>query len=187
MTKVFLREKKLLHGKINLYLDFYPPIIHPETRTLTRRQHLKLYIFERPKTETEREHNKETRLLGEHIRAKQQLQVQASDYGFLIDSGKKYFLEFFQGIVESKRRKTDSTHYTWKATLAQFEEFTKKVCRFEDVGEQLCIDFKDYLSDKTELVQNSQKLYFEKFRSVCRSAVKKRIAQKESVRECRRN
>jgi len=65
--KVFLREKKLANGRRGLYLDFYPPIPHPETRKPIRREHLKLYIYERPKTEIERDHNKETKILGETI------------------------------------------------------------------------------------------------------------------------
>jgi hypothetical protein len=48
--KVFLREKKLSKGRRSLYLDFYPPIPHPETRKPTRREHLKLYIYEKPKS-----------------------------------------------------------------------------------------------------------------------------------------
>lgn len=67
MIKVFLREKKLKHGKRGLYLDFYPPIIVDGERT--RREHLRLYTYEKPKTETEREHNKETKMLGENIRS----------------------------------------------------------------------------------------------------------------------
>ena len=69
MIKVFLREKKLKHGKKGLYLDFYPPIVHPQTAKPTRREHLRLYVYERPKAETEKNHNKETKLLGENIRA----------------------------------------------------------------------------------------------------------------------
>jgi hypothetical protein len=65
MVKVFLREKKLKHGKKGLYLDFYPPIVHPQTAKPTRRENLRLYLYERPKAETEKNHNKETKLLGE--------------------------------------------------------------------------------------------------------------------------
>jgi hypothetical protein len=58
MAKVFLREKKLKNNKRGLYLDFYPPILHPDTQKKTRREHLGLYIYERPKTEIERDHNR---------------------------------------------------------------------------------------------------------------------------------
>jgi integrase len=44
--KVSLRQKKISKGRKSLYLDFYPPIPHPETSEPTRRQFLSFYIFE---------------------------------------------------------------------------------------------------------------------------------------------
>ncbi len=97
MTKVFLREKKLKHGKRGLYLDYYPPIKNPETHKETRREHLRLYIFERPKTETEREHNKETKMLGDSIRSRRQLELQSGVYGFVSARTRQgAFLAFFK-------------------------------------------------------------------------------------------
>lgn len=69
MTKVKLYEKKIKDSRRSLYLDFYPPIINPQTRRPTRCEHLQLYIYERPRIETEKNHNKETCLLAENIRA----------------------------------------------------------------------------------------------------------------------
>ncbi len=97
MIKVFLREKKLMHGKRGLYLDFYPPITHPETLKETRREHLRLNIFEKPKTETEKEHNKETKMLAENIRAQRQLEFQAGVYGFVtVRNKQKDFIAYFR-------------------------------------------------------------------------------------------
>lgn len=76
MTKIFLRGKQLKYGKRGLYLDFYPPVVHPETLQQTRREHLRLYIFERPKSETEKDQNKETRMLADSIRSQRQLELQ---------------------------------------------------------------------------------------------------------------
>ena len=47
--KVALRQKKISKGRKSLYLDFYPPIPHPETGEPTRREFLGMYIFEKPK------------------------------------------------------------------------------------------------------------------------------------------
>jgi len=44
--KVTLRQKKISKGRKSLYLDFYPPIPHPETGKPTRREFLGLYIYE---------------------------------------------------------------------------------------------------------------------------------------------
>ena len=44
-TKVKLRSKRISKGRESLYLDFYPPIPHPETGEPTRREFLGLYTF----------------------------------------------------------------------------------------------------------------------------------------------
>jgi integrase len=174
MIKVFLREKKLKHGKRGLYLDYYPPIKHPETQKQTRREHLRLYIHERPKTETEREHNKETKMLGENIKSKRQLELQAGIYGFITAQNKQAnFLEFFRQIVETKSRTSTANHYVWKAAFYQFENFTKKSCRFSDVTEKLCAEYKDYLLDKFAI--NSAASYFFKLRSAVEKAAQQNL------------
>ncbi|HEY6974867.1 MAG TPA: hypothetical protein VH396_01185, partial [Chitinophagaceae bacterium] len=43
--KVTLREKPLLHNRKSLYLDFYPPIVHPKTGKMSRRLFLDLFIY----------------------------------------------------------------------------------------------------------------------------------------------
>ncbi|GAB3987782.1 hypothetical protein GCM10028807_09020 [Spirosoma daeguense] len=75
--KVTLREKPIGSGRKSLYLDFYPPISHPETGKPTRREFLGLYVYDKPRLELERRHSKETRLLGENICAKRQLSTQS--------------------------------------------------------------------------------------------------------------
>lgn len=44
-TKVKLRQKPISGNRQSLYLDFYPPIEHPESGKLTRREFLGFYIF----------------------------------------------------------------------------------------------------------------------------------------------
>lgn len=179
MSKVFLREKRLKHGKKSLYLDFYPPIINPETKKPTRREHLKLYIYERPKTEDERDHNKETKILGEHIRAQRQLEIQASDYGFLRHNKKKDFIEYFKRFVESKKPKdaeaSTSLYSFFVATLNHLKKFAGEVFPFGNVTEKFCQDFREYLLNRAKLSQNSAALYFDRFRAVISQAVKDKL------------
>jgi excisionase family DNA binding protein len=72
---VKLRQKRLLGGKHSLYLDFYPPILHPQTGELTRREFLGFYILDKPKTLFDHEHNNETLQLAEEIRKKRDHQL----------------------------------------------------------------------------------------------------------------
>ncbi|MEP0134523.1 MAG: hypothetical protein ABJJ25_09210 [Eudoraea sp.] len=71
-TKVKLRQKSISKGRKSLYLDFYPPIPHPETGEPTRREFLGLYLFEKPKTPFDKQHNVETLKIGQSIRQKRE-------------------------------------------------------------------------------------------------------------------
>lgn len=46
MTKVTLRTKPISDGRQTLYLDYYPPIPHPATGKQTRREFLRLFVFD---------------------------------------------------------------------------------------------------------------------------------------------
>src|SRR5687768_11513540 len=108
--KVFLRDKKISGGRKTLYLDYYPPIAHPVSGKATRREFLKLYIIEKPKNEADRDHNKETKILADTIRAQRQLSVQAGNYGFMMASNKKIdFLQYF--LDQAEKRKTSKGNY----------------------------------------------------------------------------
>jgi len=176
MIKVFLREKKLKHGKKGLYLDFYPPIINPERSKQTRREHLRLYVYERPKTETEKDHNKETRLLGENIRSQRQLELQAGVYGYVsVRNKRKDFLEYFKQIVETKKQTSKSNHENWLSISKHLESFTNGNCLFGDVSEKFCENFKDYLLNHKKLSQNTASAYFDKFKVAVRQAYDEKL------------
>jgi hypothetical protein len=46
--KVTLRKRLLKTGKISLYLDHCPPIIHPESGKMTRWEYLEMYLYSPP-------------------------------------------------------------------------------------------------------------------------------------------
>lgn len=176
MTKVFLREKKLLHGKRGLYLDFYPPIFNPETHKETRREHLKLTIFEKPKTELEKDHNKETKMLAENIRAQRQLEFQAGVYGFItVRNKQKDFVEYFRQFVETKKQGSKNNYDNWTAVLKQLETFTGGTYKFGDLNERFCLDFKNFLLKKAKISNNSASTYFNKFKTSVRDAYKNKM------------
>ena len=56
MAKVTIRMKPITGNKQTLYLDYYPPIPHPVTGKQTRREFLKLFLFD------ETEHTEQTYL-----------------------------------------------------------------------------------------------------------------------------
>ncbi len=191
--KVFLREKKISKGRKSLYLDFYPPIVHPETGKPTRREFLNLFIYEKPKGENEREHNKETKIIGENVKAKRQLEIQAGNYGFFDKTkSKSDFIKYFKDQAEN--RKTSKGNYdNWLSTYNYLKAFTKGRCLMEDVTDKFCNDFREYLlstpikktKSERKLSQNAAHSYFNKFRAAINQAFNEKLIQENPLKGVR--
>lgn len=65
---VTLRERKLAHDKISLYLDYYPGVRDKVTMKIIRREYLGIYIYANPKNKMERAFNRRMREKAEMIR-----------------------------------------------------------------------------------------------------------------------
>ncbi|CAN5246659.1 hypothetical protein BH23BAC2_BH23BAC2_07880 [soil metagenome] len=89
IMKVTVRQKKISKNRFSLYLDYYPPLVDPETKKSTRREFLGLYAFENPKTYYDKYHNKETKLQADLIRASRQLDIQRNKYDFIFKKPKQ--------------------------------------------------------------------------------------------------
>lgn len=180
--KVTLREKKIAGGRKSLYLDFYPPIIKADTGRPSRREFLGLYVFERPKNDSEKQQNKETRSLADAIRAKRQIEIQSGTYGFHNQANKrKDFLAYFKELAE-KRKSSESNYENWLSACSYLEHFTKGYCTFGEIDEKFCIDFKEFLLSSPSLKQNKKQLarntavaYFDKFRAALKQAFNDRL------------
>ena len=149
----------------------------------TRREFLGIYIFEKPKTETEKEYNKEMLAKAEAIRSIRVQQVINDEFGFL-DKGrlKADFLEYYKKNAEKKNPK-------WMIVYNHFEKFTKAQCTFADVTVDLCNKFRDYLLTSCQLKHTKYKLstnsaagYFSTFRAMLKIAYKERLL-KENVND----
>lgn len=188
-TKVKLRQKKISKGRKSLYLDFYPPIPHPETGKDTRREFLGLYIFEKPKTPFDKQHNTETLKIGESIRQKRENFLNKpeiySQYEKeqlrLKELGEQCFVVYFRKLA-NKRKATN--HDNWIAALNYLETFTNGYLQFADLNERFLEDFKEHLltaksnkSKKTTLSQNSAHSYFNKVKAALKQAYKDGILQ----------
>ena len=188
-TKVSLRQKKISKGRKSLYLDFYPPIPHPETGKPTRREFLGLYLIEKPKTPIDKQHNTETLQIGESIRQKRENFLNKpeiySQYEKeqlrLQELGEQCFVEYFNKLA-SKRKA--SNHDNWVSALNYLNTFTNGSLRFADLNQKFLEDFKEYLlnakskrSSKTTLSQNSAVSYFNKVKAALKQAYKDGILQ----------
>ena len=188
-TKVSLRQKKISKGRKSLYLDFYPPIPHPETGEPTRREFLGLYIFEKPKTPIDKQHNTETLKIGESIRQKRENFLNKPEIYSQYEKeqlrvkelGEQCFIEYFTKLANKRR----STNYdNWVSALKYLDTFTDGSLKFADLNEKFLEEFKEYLlttksnkSNKTTLSQNSAVSYFNKVKATLKQAYKDGILQ----------
>lgn len=179
MSKVTVRKKAISKGRQTLFLDIYPPVPHPATGKMQRKYYLKIFIFDRPKNNLEREHNRETLGLAEYVRAKRQLDIQNRRFDFLSDSKlNSNFLEFFE--EESAKRGCDN----WRMSVNYFREFAGEVFPFTHLNETFCEEYAEFLLSspgigraKRKIRKNTAVSYFAKFKSTLKEAYKKRFLQ----------
>ena len=188
-TKVKLRQRAISGNRQSLYLDFYPAIPHPETGEPTRREFLGLYIYEKPKTPIDKQHNTETLQIGESIRQKRENFLNKPEIYSEYEKeqlrkkelGEQCFIEYFRKLANKRKA---SNHDNWVSALNYIEAFTNGKLKFADLNEKFLEDFKEYLlttkskkSDKTTLSQNSAVSYFNKVKAALKQAYKDGILQ----------
>ena len=93
VTKVKLRKRLLPSGKITLYLDFWPPLVNPNTGKASRREYLGIYLVNKPRTPEDREANNVKMIAAEGLRSKRELAILQGEAGFIDrDTPKEDFL-----------------------------------------------------------------------------------------------
>lgn len=189
VTKVSLRQKRISKGRLSLYLDFYPPIPHPETGEPTRREFLGLYVLENPKTTMDKSHRKETLLIGESIRQKREnflnkpevYSQYEKDQLRIKELGERSFIEYFAELTQKRK---PNNRDNWRSALKHLKDFTGGELKFSDLNQRVLEDFKQHLlttkslkSDKTTLAQNSAVSYFNKVKAALKQAYKDDLLQ----------
>ena len=176
IPKVTLRKRAVVDAKESLYLDFYPPVRDPFSMRMTRREALGIYIYAKPKNETEREFNQDMLMKAEVIRGLRTQSLINEEYDFLDKSKKQAdFLAYFKEVAQKKDQK-------WMKVYLHFSSFVKGKCTFGEVNVDLCNKFRDYLLDanqlkrtKLKISQNSAAGYYSTFRALLKIAHKDRM------------
>jgi site-specific recombinase XerD len=168
---VYLRKKNLASGRKSLYLDIW----HEEKRHY---EFLKLYIT-KARNPIDKKSNEAVKELAENIRAKRELDLQASVYGYIPKFRQNTdFLDFYESYLDKYKNKDVRLV---KGSLKHFRGFLEeggiKVLPAKSIDEQMCRDFKNYLEQKVhgETVFN----YFKKFKAAIKQAVKENILLKD--------
>lgn len=177
---VSLRKIKLQNGMLSLYIDFYPALRHPDTGKFTRREFLKLYLYQKPKSDLERSHNKQISMLAEHVTAKRLIEVQNNRFGFLSEARKDgKVLDFFK---KEAWKKKGTNYWGWEMAYRYFEDYAGANFRFRDLTEEFCEEYRDYLLSgpgvgrfERGISTNTAVSYFAKFRSLLKLIFKAKL------------
>lgn len=182
--KVKLRQKAISGNRQSLYLDFYPPIPHPETGEPTRRKFLGMYLLNKAINPIDKQHNKETLQLADQIRQRQEMMLNKAEIytGYekeqllIKNNSEQNFVTYFKTLVDKRKA---SNHDNWISAYNYLETFTKGNLRFADLNATVLNEFKEYLltcksnkSSKTTLAQNSAVSYFNKVKAALKQAFK---------------
>jgi len=184
MTKVKLRNKLISRGRRSLFLDIYPPIVDPNTHKKVRWDYLDLYLWDKCKTQDQKDYNKQTEALAETLRARRQIDIQNKNYGFrCTDELDKDFLEYFKGLSE---KRLEGNKGGWDCALYYLKLFSNGEIRFRDLTTKYCNEFREFIlkaprirSPRRTIVQNSAQGYFNKFKAALRQAYKDGILKQD--------
>lgn len=167
-----------------------------------RKESLGLFIYERPKGQVQKQHNREQKHKAEAYRIEILSKIQNSNLGLEILNRKRIkFLDYFKERLE-KSQSSDGNSGQWNSALKHLEEFDQVNVYLDQINARWLEDLKEYFLNRKQfkskemyLDQNTAKSYFNKViatfnradveRLIDFNPVKnsKRIPEKETWRE----
>ncbi|WGQ10830.1 site-specific integrase [Pedobacter gandavensis] len=184
MAKVKMRMRTIVNNRKSIVLDYSPPIKNPASGKLHRFETLKLYIYDEPADQWEKQHNKETMILARTVCAQRQLDIQNRRFAFISDAIKNSsFIDFF---TSETRKKQQSLSDDWSMGLRYFIAFAGHDLMFPELSDYLCEDYKIYLLSGPgisrtgrPIKRNTAVCYYAKLRYVLRIAYKRGIISQD--------
>lgn len=170
-----LRTQKLAKGRIRLSLEIY-------SNGKSKYENLKLFLYEKPVTPAEREHNKRTKTLAESIKAKRIIEMQDGNYNVITGfKSQASFIKYFKQLRD-ERKSSESNFGNWDSTYKHLVGFTNgRDVTFAEVNEDFLNRFKKYLrtGNVTKGNQNlsdcSASSYFNKVKAALNQAYDEKI------------
>ena len=169
---------------LSLYLDYYPPVVIPSTAKLSRREFLKLKIYDVPENEWQHRHNDSQLELAEEIRATRFLQIRNKEFG-LVDNIQHNvnFYDFYNSIVdEYYNTGSKGNYHSWKASLKYWEVFAGKDLESRQLTKWHIDQYRNFLlttdnlrTKKKKLSNNTASAYYKQFIIVLKKAYKEKI------------
>ncbi|MCM4161719.1 site-specific integrase [Antarcticibacterium flavum] len=194
MANVTLRSKPLKGGMLSLYLDYYPPVIIPKTGKLSRREFLKLKIYEFPENAKEERFNESQLEIAEEIRATRFLQLKNKEFG-LVDNIVMdiKFSQYFQEVVdEYYNTGSKGNYHSWKSSLTYWKAFMGEDLTTQSLTEWHVNHYRNFLLTTKNLRTNKKKLsintastYYKNFIMVLKRAYKDKLLSKNLAENAR--
>lgn len=189
---VHLRSKTISGGRKSLYLDFYPAISDPETGLETRREFLKLYIYEKPKGFAEKLNNSENLRMAEMIctRRRNEVNKEFIYTPFELEQlrrkeiAQRPFLPYFK---KQASKRSGQSNDIWESAICHFENFINgQELTFGDLTIVLVDNYRDYLLTAKSrrdtgkvLARNTALSYFNKLRTTLKKAYKEGLLRSD--------
>jgi len=180
IRSVTLREKKITKGRLSLYLDIYPPIIKKGKES--RREFLKIYIFEKTKNQLQKNNNKQNLNLAEQIRQKRDNEINKpeiytefeKDQLLTQKKGELNFIDYYKSIAD---KRNGSTYQNWEASFPYLIDFFGKEATIKMLSIESCEEYKVHLlkafskriPSKT-LARNTAASYYTNFKTTLKEA-----------------
>lgn len=201
-TKVSIRTKPISDGRDSVYLDYYPPIKHPETGKSTRREFLKLFLCATEQREQQtytdsngKEQQRIVPLLDSKHEPKKvvltplqklhnketsalaenirsQRQIEIQAGQFGFLSKEKLNMNFVTYFEKLMNKRTDSNYGNWHSSYLILRNFTGGELKMSELTDMFCAELRDYFLNYNGLKQNTKSSYFGKFKAALRQAYK---------------
>lgn len=184
-VKVKLRKKPISKGRLSLYLDFYPAIVNPKTGKKTRREFLNIYVWESPRSASEKREDKNKLKEAEAIRIKREYELLSGEYYQTEEDSKDVdFVQYFKNHVKTYENSKANTFKNMKSAFRRFKSFCKGKMPSNKLTRKVVEEYRTYLDGALSfqtgqpITQNSKALYFTKFRGVLLKAHQEGIFEK---------
>lgn len=179
-----LGAKILSDGRESLFLDYYfgYTMVYDEgkdkmvTRKDRKREYLKLYLWQAPRTPIERQQNKETLELAKKIRFERGQALLESVEGYRLKKDRQInFLDYFQTYIDNYTKKdvrmVQIALQRFKDFLNGTPEYTKfaKSIKPEQLNKDMMVAFTEYLQSRS--IGEGAKSIYQRFKKVIKFAI----------------
>lgn len=186
-----LGAKILSDGRESLFLDYYfgYKMVYDEARDKKiakkdrKRETLKLYLWQAPRTPIERQQNKETLELAKKIRFERGQQLLENVEGYRLKKDREInFLDYFQAYNESYTKKDIRM---MQIALQRFKDFLKATPEYskfatsikpEQLNKDMMMAFTEYLQSRS--IGEGAKSIYQRFKKVINYAIEHDIILK---------